>query len=762
MSTRTRCIVPVKRTFLAAIIISSIISSLPFVIAEEGLGDIDEVWGENEKGPTRNDVIEKDLDIQFMIEPSNDPLDPLYEKKWTAMEGGEEADFWVLISNIGSVNDSYHIELNDPPMDAGWRWYIKETGTSSMEVNLTSVHQRDLHSGISFTTLIVHVWAPIDATRITQVPVIIKAESENGGDQNKSIDHDEITIVVGHVDGMSIHLNHPTIYYSRPGEWLTIPMDMTNLGNKDVITVEVTVEMNNFWITSLRKFENLYQSYEPFLEFSWTRMEVEIKQGETVERDLKFRLPLEWTGEDDVYQFRYIGRFKETNYFMWSDIITVIGEKYSVLSVETDFNDPINITPGEKLEYNITVNNTGWSEDLIEDVYLLDPKGIEFMAFNETGEDLYRMKIPGRSSKTIDMEFEVANDTPPGPIDIQVLIDPFYFDPLLVNLTLMVQEKKELELISPDQIEDGYLDIGPGEQRRIVIGIRNNGNTQSNFNLDILKMTRAGETFTSSSLDKGWGAIPEWISMDIQPLHYLGLEEGQALVDTRSFTDDIGYRFRTEQEMSRPILIEPGGVIWMGYIISSPDGGGREILNVYEMGIFLHCEDINPIEPINLIVEVLYPDLEFQGEIILTDENGSPINSSEMDRKVFFSVSVSNPGDWYSRGSFIAFYSGSEEISRTEIEPMGPGESVMINGNFTTRSETTGYRVELDPDNNVIELDDQFMTGSIENANVGYVRLEVNDNDEARSFVFPVFIIILILVCIIMLGLVVYIRKNAD
>ncbi len=488
--------------------------------------------------------------------------------------------------------------------------------------------------------------------------------------------------------------------------------------------------------------------------------EVEIKQGESVERDLKFRLPLEWTGEDDVYQFRYIGRLKGTNYFMWSDIITVIGEKYSVLSFDPDINDPINITPGEKLGYNITVNNTGWSEDLIEDVYLLDPKGVEFRAFNETGEDLYRMEIPGRSSKTIDMELEVANDTPPGPIDIQILLDPFYFDPILVNLTLMVQEKKELELISADQVEDGYLDIGPGEERRIVIGIRNNGNTQRNFNLDILKMTRVGDTFTSSSLDKGWGAIPEWISMDIQPLHYLGLEEGQALVDTRSFTDDIGYRFRTEQEMSRPILIGSGETLWMGYIISSPDGGGRELVTVYEMGIFLHCEDINPIEPINLIVEVLYPDLEFQGEIILTDENGSPINSSEIDRKVFFSVNISNSGDWYSRGSCIAFYSRDKEIFRTEIEPMGPGGSVIINGNFTTRSETTGYRVELDPDNSVIELDDQFMTGSNEHANVGYIRLEVNGNDETRSFVFPVIIIVLILLCMIMLGSVEYMRRR--
>ncbi len=106
----------------------------------------------------------------------------------------------------------------------------------------------------------------------TQVPVIITAESKNGGDPNISRDEDEITIVIGHRDGMSIYRNHPTIYYSRPGEWLTIPMDMTNLGNKDVITVEVTVEMNDFWITSLRKFENLYQSYEPFLDFSWTRM----------------------------------------------------------------------------------------------------------------------------------------------------------------------------------------------------------------------------------------------------------------------------------------------------------------------------------------------------------------------------------------------------------------------------------------------------------------------------------------------------------
>ena len=752
-----------KWTFLTGIILTSLLSTIPYAIAEGNARSIENAEGEN---PTPGSGVEKNLDIQFMIEPSSDPLDPLFGEKWSHLEPGNSVDFWVIIANIGPENDTYEIELKEPLIDSGWDWYIKETGERSMEVNLTSVHQRDLYGGVSFTTMIVHVSSPIDARKDSDLEVRITAESKvhsDGGDPEKYSDSDEIHIILGHGDGIDLSPNHPTLFYSRPGEWLSVPLSLTNLGNKDVLTVEVFVEMNNFWITSIRKYENLYKRYEPFLEFNWTYLKVDILQGRSVQKDLSFRLPYEWTGEDDVYQFRYIGRVVGApSYMMYSDVITVIGEKYSSLSLEGNHTDPIKISPGEKLEYNLTVNNSGWSEDILEDIYLLDNEGVDFRALNETGKDLYRMEIPERSSRNIGLEFEVPLDTPPGSMDLQVIIDPFHSDPITVNLTLVVREKMGLELIVPGTISGGTLNTGPGEEIGVTFGIFNSGNTPRECHLDILKILYSGETLAASSLDRGWSAKPEWVSQSSEPWYFQPLSTGEGAIDTSHFDNHKGYLYRSGTDFSRPIAIEPRETVWIRYIISSPDGKGSDIVPPYRMGAFLQDGGTEFPDPFEFNVEVLYPDLNFHGDVNLYDEDGSPINETEKGSRIRFSVNITNSGSWISKATFLVIQSKRRDFFRTPVDSLCPGEMIRIEGNFSADETTTGYKIELDPDNMVIESDDQFMEGSFEDANIGYSRIEVRDDDDSSSYLFPYLVLILILISLILAALVIYFSRRYD
>lgn len=87
---------------------------------------------------------------------------------------------------------------------------------------------------------------------------------------------------------------------------------------------------------------------------------------------------------------------------------------------------------------------------------------------------------------------------------------------------------------------------------------------------------------------------------------------------------------------------------------------------------------------------------------------------------------------------------------------------IRIEGHFSADETTTGYRVELDPDNMVIESDDQFMEGSFEDANIGYSRIEVRDDDDSSSYLFPYLVLILILISLILAALVIYFSRRYD
>jgi hypothetical protein len=275
-------------------------------------------------------VHQKYLDIQFLLEPSNDPLDPLNGSKWAAMTPGSMTDYWVILSNIGPENNTYLVELDEPPRDLGWDWFIKDNGGMTMEVNLTSAHLRDVYGGgPSVMTLIIRVMAPIDASRHTQIMLGINATELGAGeatDSNLTKDRDEMALIIGEPHIISLAPTHPVMFTARPGEWLSIPLTLSNLGNKDVIEVEIYVNEDRFWVTSYRRFENHYIEYDPFLEFNWTELRVEVRRGESYHTELKFRLPPEWTGEGDVFQFRYVGTIVGTNFWQRSEIISVIGD----------------------------------------------------------------------------------------------------------------------------------------------------------------------------------------------------------------------------------------------------------------------------------------------------------------------------------------------------------------------------------------------------------------------------------------------------
>ncbi len=713
---------------------------------------------------TGSEIVERDFDVQFMIEPSSDPLDPLFGEKWGKMNPGSEAMYLVIISNTGPVNDTFFLELNEPPRDYGWDWYFEDDRSISKEVTLTSSDIRDVHGGISYETFKVKVICPIDASKDTHIPVRITARPIwylEGDEDSSNFDQDELFLTVGHVHNWPYFPQHPTLFYARNCEWLTIPLTLSNLGTRDVIEIEIFVESRTFWSTSYRLYECHKLPYPMWGQYNWTYLKVNVSQGESYKTELKFRPDPEIYGSDDIFQFRYVGRIVGSYLWEVSPIITVVIVKNSILFTDHNESETVEVAPGQWSKTNISIENTGWQEDTIEDVYLVDPKGVDLRVFNETGGEFHRMEIAARSKKLIEMEFLVDRNTPPGPIDLQLMVEPFSFDPILLNVTLDVQPNRDVELISSDPILEGVLRMGPGEEKRMVVGIRNNGNTKENVFLDLFKKIPRSEKNTISSLDDGWNYRIEWASQVIEPTNFLEIDHSSGSIDTGSFVDDIGYVYQGIDE-GRSVLVDPAEIIWMSIIVDAPDRDGAKIVPVYPAKLILSQGTNITLDEMDLALEVLYPDLSFEGPLFLYDSEGVTVSSAEIGEKVFFKINVSNSGHWYSRKVRMSLKAGDMEIDRIWIEPLGPGQFRVIGGNFTVTEGIGSIEMEIDPANEMIESEDQFMVGSSEDANIIRAPLDAIDDEEGSGALFILIAVItsILILVLVLISVILYLRKK--
>jgi len=84
-----------------------------------------------------------------------------------------------------------------------------------------------------------------------------------------------------------------------------------------------------------------------------------------------------------------------------------------------------------------------------------------------------------------------------------------------------------------------------------------------------------------------------------------------------------------------------------------------------------------------------------------------------------------------------------------------------LSSNFTAPGNTDRIELEIDPNNDLIELDDQFRVGSLPNANKVRAPLSVeNEERNISGLVIPIILFILLGAILIGMGIFFYTRMN--
>jgi len=675
-----------------------------------------------------------------------------------------------MITNMGPLNDTYQIKLEDPPREAGWDWFFYDSRERERSVTLTSPHIRDLVGGRSFKAFRVMVQCPIDAWRDEVFRV--SAISENlFSDVRAEVyeDSDEMILMAGHSSGGFYPRISPSIYYVDPGEWIKISIPLTNLGNKDVIDIDLKILEDNFFFASPRYFEEIYVPNYYLLDFNWTERNVKVYQGQTLYQEVMVRTNPLWSGEDHIFQFKIYASIRGYSYWVLSNTVTLIVNKYTTLKAQVNRGEDINITPEEEKHVNLSISNSGWSEDVIKDIYLLEPDGVKLTSYNRTGNISYRFDVhgeytfdeDGEFTTLIDLGFKLERFFNPGEITRQLFIRPMYDDPIILNITLNILEKIELKILPLDTYFSDIVQIGPGEEKTVTFGVRNEGNSVRTLTMDIWRaVMREGELKITSHSD-GWSASMEWISQVKEPSYMFKIDLENLPLNPSDIMEDAGYLISEEMAVYEiPIVIESGETVWVGYRIRNPGADDSNLIPPYPMKVFIYSETKMILAERDLVMEVKYPDLDFTDALSLTDEFGNGLINVKSGQRIFFKVNVTNKGDWYSNRTLVTLIANDEVIDRLWIMPLLPGQNTVLKGNFTVDRNYDGIELVIDPNNDLIELDDQYMEGSEPNANTVRAPLSVKENNNNSALVISIILFLTLAVILAGISAFIYFRMR--
>jgi hypothetical protein len=704
-------------------------------------------------GPENRSGIVPDFDVQFILDPEDDILSPEYGKKWAHLEPGSIGRYWILITNLGDHEDTYLINLNEPPVDTGWNWYFLWGDEMTKELTLTSAEIRDQEGGKSFMVIPMQVVVPPDALRDYQTPIKVSAFSERDQVLYKDdtpIDTDELTIFIGSYSQIRFGSWRETLFHVDPGEWITLPFSVFNLGNRKTVNFTCMIDENDLWRSTYRDFEDIYHMKTLLLDYNWKYAEFSVKNGQRIHQNISVRVPPYIAGDDEVFQFRVFSRIVGTYFWSVSEIVTLIVDRYTELKASLVGESPYRIDPGESNRIDLNISNTFYNDDTIEEIALVDPKGIEMELFNKTKGPFTEIEVPGKKTVTIPLEIRAGEHYPPGPVDLQLTVRARYHDPIALNFTIEVEEKAIMEILPTNTMISGVINVYPGLDKKIVIGIRNDGNSR-----DIVNLTMSRDDNSSEYIpDDVWSFRTEWISQVREPAIIIELEPYNFPVDTSLFKDEFGYSLpEVLKNWPIPLSIDPDETVWVCLDVLYPDDDGRHMLHRYQSRVVLSSAEGDILDEFQMVFEPGYPDLVFDDMLVLTDPDGKDIGSVKDGDQVFFSINVTNIGQAISERTRVSVVSDGMEVVEIPIKPLAPGEEIDLIGHFTAKSGMDLIELRLDPENLVIESDDQFMEGSYDDANMIRTPISVEDDidrDRAPLVLLPLFIILMFLALVVL------------
>ena len=375
------------------------------------------------------------------------------------------------------------------------------------------------------------------------------------------------------------------------------------------------------------------------------------------------------------------------------------------------------------------------------------------MTFEHEGEEYYNsieVLLGWRENITIPVRFTVPKDELAGTY-ITAFNITVRENTVLLNAETIVNHTFDLSVLgynddSNELVSVLSTDISPGWTESFLVQVKNKGNAPETVELELIG---------SGSDNDEWSGYFSNVANSLTYTTNIQSHDFQSIIDMLYKPADIAYANIEEYPVdSIKIKLDVGQAVIVKFKIQAPTGLPEGDLKVITIrGISEQPELEDPVDnEVDLNLRILYPDL-------VVDDIGHP-KDMEDGRIVTISAYIKNIGQIEARDVLIVLYIDDQEIKSVQMSTVNKGtDNLLITFNWQASSGTHNVRIEVDPENTVVEKKDQFRGV---NNNIGTKKIDVSsgglfDQGIARA----VCSILLILITIIIISLMIVLWKKS-
>jgi uncharacterized repeat protein (TIGR01451 family) len=566
---------------------------------------------------------------------------------------------------------------------------------------------------------------------------------------------DELIMVVGEHNELQLKIEDSTKYVD-PNGTVEFYLLITNLGNKDVINVLLSVEGKiSGW------------------EVKFPEEPIPVYQGQTKTIPIRVRAP-NWARANSKLVLNMIGVIETaTNFRATAPLTVIVNHVYDFDAVVIE-KQGVSIDPGKTVWFTMQISNLGNGDDLIR------PSAYEILLdwnltfYNKEGFQKYEVTLDHEANIYLSGRIKIPDDTRTGLYVVGVNLTG-EGSSLVVYLKVFVNQTFDLRVTSIDNDRNITANIRPDQEKPFIVKVANKGN-----GIETITM-RLGAEFdhtndAMSVLYDGWEGkfvavanTPDFTT-NIRPFDFREPMVISNLVSdvyyTPNFTAAAASGTNLDEIREIVIVLDKGQTAWVHLTLKAP---AFEVGEASGTGIEVSGSGIGPkdYDVTHLTLFVLFPDLEFVGK---TEFSGG--TSDNYDAKVgdvlTIIVRLVNSGDIPAENVDVQLLiDGVEKKTSTLRTVKNDTEEEDIKTvifSWVAEAGEHDVKVVIDPNNNVIESHDQFTRGGEGNNNELKARVNVEGSFVIKELVndYPIVstMLIILLAIVILVGAALLLKGN--
>lgn len=658
-----------------------------------------------------NPDIHVDFNVSWMVKPwLSDPLDPRYDQKYCQISPAAEEKVKVLLTNKGNINDTYELSISG--LLKGWRATFTENDLPNYSVSLDAkIYENSTDYNGSGAEIDVYITVPVyvGLDDISKIRVTGISKYSRNNPAIEELICEDVLMVEGKIcRGCLFMIDSRDPYaYVDPGGNATFCVDIKN-GYRSEIIVAInhgTIPIKNWNITHPLEIIIPPGSKQEF------KVVVTAPLSALAGEKLIFRI------EGNIINGDYVNNHTSTVFVVVTKILCRIGvESEAELTIKA-------VNPGECVEYNITISNTGNGETYVEvnptvlrsgwgDVIFIFESREYYNSFQTTIEYGSEIMITLR----LNIPFYELTGSYTTSINVSAR-DNYQF----IYFETFVNQTYDLSLSVFDENENSYKrtlinSISPGWELSYVFKVENQGNGPETIELQLNGLDRNNVT--------GWQGYFHAVAKTRIYTTNVEKQNFTEIIDASTLPKDLVLvnNGNTEVDIIR-LKLNAGQRAYISIKLTAPRFSNDNIEeNTIGLAVISAKPALeNPIDnEVELVFELLLPDL-------VIDSIYHPRYIEEGD-VITISTYIKNFGDIEAKNINVALFVDDKFVKSVNIIRVQNGtDDLFVTFCWQAIGGQHEVKIELDLYDTIPEDNDQF---SGKNNNIAIKTVTVTKSSE--------------------------------